>query len=285
MAVRSQLAQRRTLLAATLLLSVAPSLSAHEFWIEPTTFLPTPGKIVGIRARVGDGVLGDPVPRDPALLEQLVVATASGRMPVAGRDGADPAGLHRIAADGLHVFGYLGQPTPVELSAEKFNAYLQEEGLNAIATERARAGKSSEGVRELFTRCAKTLVLAGPANAAQRDRILGFPLELVAEGNPYTLPPGHPLTIKLLYRGQPLKGALVTAIRRKTGERLSARSDAAGRVKIVPTSDGAWLIKAVHMTAAPTKTEAHWVSFWASLTFELPPAEKPRQADPKVGLY
>ena len=248
----------------------AASLSAHEFWIEPTTFAPTPGKVIGIRARVGDGVLGDPVPRDPSLLQELVVNTGSGRSPVVGRDGADPAGLLRITANGMHVVGYLGKPTPVELSAAKFNDYLKDEGLDTILAERTRLKTADKSARELFTRCAKTLVLAGPAHRDQRDQPLGFPLELLSETNPYMLAPGDEFTFTLRYRERPLEDALVTAIRRQDGQRLSVRSDAAGRARFVLPAGGGWLIKSVHMTAAPANTNADWVSYWASLTFELP---------------
>ncbi|PYS27164.1 MAG: hypothetical protein DMG11_17335, partial [Acidobacteria bacterium] len=54
------------LLAAALALSAAP-LAAHDMWIEPTSFIPDAGKIVGVRLRVGQDFLGDPLPRDPAL--------------------------------------------------------------------------------------------------------------------------------------------------------------------------------------------------------------------------
>ena len=256
-----------TLLSAAL---CATCLSAHEFWIEPSTFAPTPGKVIGIRARVGNGVLGDPVPRDPALLQELVVDAGSGPTPVVGRDGADPAGLLRIAANGLHVVGYLGKPTPVELPSAKFNEYLKEEGLETILAERTRLKTADKSARELFTRCAKTLVLAGPARRGQRDRQLGFPLELISGTNPYLLTPGNEFTFALLYRGRPLGGALVTAIRRQDGQRLSVRSDAAGRARFVLPAGGGWLVKSVHMDAAPANTDADWVSYWASLTFEVP---------------
>ena len=261
---------RRTAFTLLSVAVCAASLSAHEFWIEPSTFAPTPGKIIGIRARVGDGVLGDPVPRDPALLQELVVDAGSGPTPVVGRDGADPAGLLRIAANGMHVVGYLGKPTPVELPAAKFNEYLKDEGLEAIRAERTRLKSADKSARELFTRCAKTLVLAGLARRDQRDRQLGFPLELVAETNPYLATPGNELTFTLLHRGRPLKGALVTAIRRQDGQRLSVRSDAAGRARFVLPAAGGWLVKSVHMTAASASTDADWVSYWASLTFDLP---------------
>jgi hypothetical protein len=269
--MRTRRRHASAIIALAILLAPAPAVLAHEFWIEPTTFLPDDGKIVGIRARVGDGVLGDPVPRDPALLERLVVDTGTGPAPVVGRDGGDPAGLLRIATGGLHVVGYLGKPTPIQIPADTFNAYLKDEGLDEVIAERARRGATQAGARELFTRCAKTLLQAGPARPDQRDRVLGFPLELVAQANPYTLARGGELSVTLLYRGRPLPGALVTAIRRKTGERLPARSDALGRARFVFPADGAWLITTVHMTAPPRGTKADWVSYWASLTFELQP--------------
>jgi hypothetical protein len=31
-----------------------------------------------------------------------------------------------------------------------------------------------------------------------------------------------------------------------------------------------WLVKAVHMIEAPAGSNADWLSYWASLTFEMP---------------
>src|SRR5712691_10701920 len=77
------------------------TLFAHDMWIEPTTFSPEPGAIVGARLRIGQDLLGDPLPRDPALINQFVVEDGEGRRPLIGRHGADPAGLLRVAAPGL----------------------------------------------------------------------------------------------------------------------------------------------------------------------------------------
>jgi len=57
-------------------------LFAHDMWIEPRPFRPATGEIVVVRLRVGQDLLGDPLPLDPALVNQFVVADVAGRRPV-----------------------------------------------------------------------------------------------------------------------------------------------------------------------------------------------------------
>ena len=128
-------------------MSLAPLL-AHDMWIEPATFLPALGQIVGARLRVGQDLLGDPLPRDPALVNQFIVEDAAGRKPLVGRDGVDPAGFLRVAAPGLLVVGYFSNPSAVELAADQFNPYLKEEGLDAVAALRARRNQTGAAARE-----------------------------------------------------------------------------------------------------------------------------------------
>ncbi len=44
-----------------------------------------------------------------------------------------------------------------------------------------------------------------------------------------------------------------------------------GRVIFAVDLAGPWLVKAVHMEAAPENARADWASWWASLTFQVPP--------------
>jgi len=246
------------------------SLSAHDMWIDPTTFSPESGQIVGMRLRVGQDLLGDPVPRDPALINQFVVEDGAGRKPLVGRVGADPAGFLRVATPGLLVIGYHSNPSPVEQTPEKFDQYLKEEGLDTVAALRARRSEAGTKIREIFSRCAKSLVMSGPANEKQSDRSLGFTLELVAERNPYAIRAGQDLPVRLTYENRPLAGALVVAMNRlNPSAKLTARTDQEGRVRFRLRPGGMWLVKAVHMVPAPAGTNAEWASYWASLTFEL----------------
>jgi uncharacterized GH25 family protein len=252
-----------------LVLSALP-VAAHDMWIEPTSFAAAPGKIIGLKLRVGDNFLGDPIPRNPDFIDKFISVDASGRKPVYGRDGADPAGLVNMADSGLLILGYQSRPAPVALPAATFNQYLEEEGLDTIAGLRARRNQTGKDVREVFSRCAKSLVLYGAPAMAQADRVLGFTLELVSDVNPYTLSAGQQLPVRLLYEGHPLPGALVVAMNRTNPmNRISARTDKKGRVTLQLPDDGKWLVKAVHMVPAPAGSNAEWASFWASLTFEI----------------
>lgn len=265
----SMLRRLGRLAVAAIALSGAP-LFAHDMWIDPTTFFPESGELVGLRLRVGQDLLGDPLPRDPSLINQFVFEDTTGRKPVVGRDGADPAGFVRVATPGLVVVGYHSNPSAVELTPEKFNQYLKEEGLDAVAALRARRNEMGAKGHEVFSRCAKSLVLSGPANDGQRDRPLGFTLELVAERNPYAIATDRDLPFRLTYENRPLPGALVVAMNRvNPSAKLTARTDIDGRVRFRLKPAGMWLVKAVHMVPAPPGANAEWASYWASLTFEL----------------
>ena len=247
-----------------------PPLAAHDMWIEPTSFIPDPGKVIGLRLRVGQDFLGDPIPRDPALIDQFISVDSSGRKPVYGHEGGDPAGLVREADPGLLVLGYQSRPKPIVLPATTFNQYLKEEGLDAISELRARRNQTGSDAREIFTRCAKSLVRYGMPAGAQADRALGFTLELVSESSPYTLRAGEDLPVRLTYEGRPLSGALVVAMNRTNPmAKITSRTDNKGHVTLRLPQDGIWLVKAVHMVPAPAGSDADWASFWASLTFEL----------------
>ncbi|CAN5874423.1 DUF4198 domain-containing protein [soil metagenome] len=260
------------ILAILIVIVAGAGLAAHDLWIEPSAFVVQTGKPVAIRLRVGTNLLGDPVARDPELIDRFIAVDATGTNPVDGPVGVDPAGILRVAAPGMVIVGYASKPSRVVLPAQKFNEYLKEEGLESIAALRAKRNESQAEAREEFSRCAKALITSGPAGKTG-DRALGFTLELIAERNPYALRSGEALPVRLLYRNQPLSGALVVALnKRDPSQTVSARSGKDGRVSLMLKDPGMWLVKAVHMVPSPAGADVQWSSFWASLTFELPGA-------------
>lgn len=262
--------QPRWLLMALFLVAGGSTLGAHDFWIEPGTFRTKPGALLGVHLMVGERMIGDAVPRDTAGIERFVVARGSQEQLVPGREGGDPAGVLRVDGEGLLIVGYHSRPHRVELTKEKFDKYLGEEGLDAVQTILAGMKKKPAVARELYSRCAKALLWSGATPERQRDRALGLPLELIADGNPYAGAVQKDFPMTLLYRGQPLRDALVIAINRDDpAGRLRARTDRDGRVSFRLPRAGVWLIKAVHMIPS-SDHDVDWESFWASLTFDLP---------------
>lgn len=246
--------------------------SAHDFWIEASSFRPAVGTVVQLRLFVGPEFEGEPFPRVPQLLSRFVLVSSSGERDIPGRAGADPAGAMRIESSGLQIVAYRSLNYDVTIDGPKFESYLKEEGLEKISEIRKKRGDAEKPAREAFSRCAKALLLSGDSANPGRDRALGLTLELVAEEDPYALGPGGELPVRLLLEGKPLAGALVQALLHgDPAARVSSRTDREGRATLKLAKKGFWLIKAVEMSPAPAGVNADWQSLWASLTFENGP--------------
>jgi uncharacterized GH25 family protein len=257
----------RRVLGAFLLAATWPA-AAHDFWIEPQAFRPNPGTAVPLRLFVGQDFKGDSVPYFPQKFERYIVAGPAGTQPIPGVLGDEPAGAVTPAAPGLYVIGLHTKPDSVSFDTPgEFEQYLLKEGLERNLALHQRRHKAGKKIDETYFRCAKSLIAAGTIGDVA-DRILGFPLELVAETSPYRNPA---LRLRLLYEGKPLSGALVVAFNKTEPlAKLKARTDDNGRVEFILPHSGAWLVTSVHMIPASFFSGHDWESLWASLTFERP---------------
>src|SRR5713226_5717567 len=144
--MRGSMATRQpgNLILTIIILFLATHASAHDFWIEPSTFRPAVGERVTAALRVGQKLSGDPLPRIPSLIDRFVIKGESGvEGPVVGRMGSDPAGITLISDAGLHWIGYQSNAYPVALEAQKFEDYLHDEGLERIIDLRKKDGQSA----------------------------------------------------------------------------------------------------------------------------------------------
>jgi uncharacterized GH25 family protein len=262
-----------TTLLAVLLLSLPAG--AHDFWIRPAQFAPAPESVLAVHLRVGDHARGEPVTRKDQRIVRFMLVDAAGERAVVGRDGALPAGAVRTAAAGVATLGYHSTPARLELEATKFEAYLREEGLEAVIAERARRGESALAGRERYERCCKSLVQVG-GEGRGGGATLGLPLEFVVIGDPFD-PDAADLELELRFEGRPLADARVGVLplgeddpAAPPAEERVLQSDERGRLR-VPRA-GRWLIAAVHMQRAAPGEDADWHSWWGSLTYEGPVA-------------
>lgn len=254
---------------AVLLLLAVSAAHGHEYWMEPATFRPAPGAKVPIRLFVGQYFKGNSIPWLTDNYEYFYVADARGRENLRGVLGDDPAATLTARVPG-RAWVVL-RSTNFELNYEKpgeFPAFLAKEGIDHLVP---REQREKTPVKETYSRCAKSLLLVGkPPPGAAPDRALGLLLELVAETDPYA-GKSREFTVRLLYRGAALPGALVTAFNKASpDQRLEARTDAAGRARLALERNGVWLLNAVHLLPAPKRSGAQWETLWSSLTFEIP---------------
>ena len=260
----------RNFAALLILLATMSPATAHEFWLEPETYTPRPGQSVPISIRIGQDFKGDSYPFIRGEFKRFVVIDAKGEKPVKGIDGDDPAVKMPFGLPGLSVLAHYSTPEPLVFQEwEKFESYLQTEGLEHIVALHRQQGKPTTGIREIYSRCAKLLMNVQGAGGA--DRLTGMPLELVAERNPYELGKDELLPLRLFFNGKPSAGILITAFSRAdTTNRQRVRTDAEGRARIALPAAGPWLINAVHMLEPTAREKAHWMSLWASMTFARP---------------
>ena len=253
---------------AALLLLWAGAVSAHDFWIETSTFEPWPGQIVMMGLRFGQDFVGEPVRRYSPDIASFFVRQNGANEDIEGADGINPAGVMRAAGQTTAIIAYASTGTYIELPPDKFEDYLRQYGLDDALADRIRRGEHLKPGRERFYRYAKAL-LASAKTTPDISKPLGLAYEIVPDVDPTVrLVPfrGH-----ILYGGKPLAGALVEALLHgEPAVRLKAHSDAQGAFSFVLPRAGVWLIKSVHMVRASYFANENWDSSWASLVFEVP---------------
>ena len=94
-----------------------------------------------------------------------------------------------LAGPGTHLIALESYQQPISLKAEKFNAYIKEDGLTQAIDYRTQNKATGTPGREIYSRRAKVLLQVGDAPSDQVLRPIGQTLEIVPLRNPYKAPP------------------------------------------------------------------------------------------------
>lgn len=261
----------RFMLFASILAAGDPSL-AHEFWLAPQRHQLTIDEALIAKLMVGRNMRGTELPYLTNNFQSFTITDNLGTRPITGFEGDLPALNAEIRTTGLHVIAY--QSTTSEAVFEtwdEFLFYLSYEGLDEIADQHRARGLPESGIKEHYSRFAKSLVQVGALREQDSDQVIGAPLELVAEQNPYT--PGlESVDFQLLRQGAPVAGRQV-ALFRYDGEvrRHLFFTDDDGRINVTIQGGGSFLLNATDLQPVhPTDTGPVWESHWATLTFAIP---------------
>lgn len=246
---------------------------AHEFWLEPETFVAQKAGPIKLSVRVGENFSGAPWKPGAVRVIRFTSAHAGATadlLPLVEKQGVDnltPA----FAGEGTHLVALSTTTKYIELEPAKFSHYLHEDGLEHVFDWREAHGQSDKPGRELYRREAATLIQLGdkPSDIALRET--GFDLQILPTQNPHALHAGDALRTQILFRGAPLANALVVRwVRKQQGgvDILKARSDEQGWVAF-PLSSGDTMLSVVHMIANEDAKAADWQSIWGNLTFHV----------------
>jgi uncharacterized GH25 family protein len=249
--------------------------AAHDFWIDlPRHRLAAPAdldarfvigdpaavepwetswqRIVGLRRHGPDGV------HDLLARIRLSTATAAGgaALPLA------------TAAAGTHIIAFESNHAAIELPAGEFTSYAEDEGLALPLALRKQAGTERMPGREIYSRRAKALIQIGPKPTADALRPVGHTLEIVPLANPYALPAGSPLVVRVYYHGLPLAGATVS-LESLDQPRLPGTAlitNARGEASFGIDKAGRWKLNCV-WSAPIADPRADYETIFSSLTF------------------
>ena len=257
------------------LAALTTSLAAHDLFLKLADFIVRPETTVSItalngtfttstngiaRSRVADLSLVGPGGR--TRLDTTALTAGKSRTAIRVRVG--PAGTY-VAGLSLH-------PSSIGEKGPQFNAYLKEEGLNAVLEDRRAKGELDKPVTERYAKHVKVVFQAGPRLSDAWSAALGYPVEIVPLANPYALGAGDTLRVKLLVNGAAAAGrTAIAGGRSRAGARLPEqrlRADGLGVASVVLGSPGAWYVKFIEMKRS-SERGVDYGSQWATLTFAV----------------
>ncbi|MEN8815287.1 MAG: DUF4198 domain-containing protein [Nonlabens sp.] len=198
--------------------------------------------------------------------------------------------------EGTYVAGVSTAARNIEMKADRFNNYLEHDGVVDMLNYRKENNEVDEDAVEKYSKHVKTIFQVGDKTSDDWKTVLNYPIEFVPLENPYELHKGHHFKARLLLNGNPLKDQLVSvgnknAITSSTEEHshgdgekhshsmedkeehthdalMELRTDKNGDVDFEITSSGVWFLKTIHMEKSIEDGLTH-ESNWATLTFEI----------------
>lgn len=254
------------------------TLQAHEFWFVPVPSPRAIGDEVALRLEVGEFFVGDPagfsIPRTPRL-HHISEAGQQDLTPFLSPDDPEAEVLLKLERAGTHVLVCDSAPLSITLSADRFHAYLHDEGLDFVKALREKAGTARQPGRERYRRYVKTLIQVGPVPAVGQaaDRMYATPtgqrLEITPLQNPFVLGADGALAVKIAFDNQPLAGALVKAWHKHHQELVVIRATTSqeGVAEFHLPYFGAWMLSVVHMIPVQGEEGLDWDSLWGNLSF------------------
>ena len=249
--------------------------AAHDFWIQPTAATPGVGEPFELALFVGDHFVNEGPDRayTGERVDRFTVRSVDGDVDLTGLavENKRPYLRYQVDKPGGYLFGLQRTPLRIELPAERFNAYLEKEGVPGMAKLRASYNETDQIGRELYTRHMKVYVRAlnkgrGADKKKMWGQTLGLTLEIVPLADPTSVKSGGKLPVKVLYQDAALADAHVSILGK--GTQTTAVTDAKGQAVLTMPGDGPMIIRLIHMHRCRDCRSEEWRIYWASYWFD-----------------
>lgn len=267
-------------------LFVTASAKAHDFWLVPDAFAVADGSELTVRGQTSScfPTSESAVAVDRVADARLLSGSSEERIADLSHAGTSLVLRHRPGSRGQRIVTVALHPRSVRESSASFRRYLELEGAPEALEKLDREGllRGRDSVTRRYAKYAKTLVEVGRGGPRAFSRIAGHPLELVPLVDPSGLRAGDSLSLRVVYRGQPLPGARAHAgyvseppecARTDTAPRTVAdahlTADAAGLIRVPITNDGVWNVRMIHIAPADLGSGADWDTHWATIVFQV----------------
>jgi len=266
--------KKQSVSAFILSLSLVASIFAHDLFLKTDSFFLQPNSKFTIKVMNGtfqesEGAVSF------ARLNDVSVVSAGKRVHPQEADftkNETTAFMNLTTGEaGTYVVGLSTKHREITLKAADFNGYLKEDGLPDTLEERRKTGELEKDAKERYSKHVKAILQVGKKQTDDYKTVLGYPVELVPQQNPYKLKKGDAIEILCLKDGKPFAGQVVLAGREQKGKIIVStdlRSDAKGIIKLRLDGAGQWYVKFINMTKLDDPN-LNYESKWTTLTFEL----------------
>jgi uncharacterized GH25 family protein len=266
--------KKQTIFAGILSLSLVASIFAHDLFLKTDSFFLAPNSKFTIKIMNGTFQASEGAVSYARLNDVSIVSAGKRAHPQEADFTKDETTAFlnlKTGAAGTYVVGLSTKTREIALKAAEFNEYLKEDGLPDTLEERRKTGELEKDAKERYAKHVKAILQVGKKQTDDYKTILGYPVELVPQQNPYKLKKGDTIEILCLKDGKPLAGQVVLAGREEKGKIISTpelRSDLKGIIKLRLTGAGKWFVKFINMTKL-NDPNLNYESKWTTLTFEL----------------
>ena len=255
----------------SLLILCAISVAAHEFWLQPDRFIYSKGEKSNIKFRVGENFEGENWAGNYSKINFLSFYQFNSKKDITALMSANNGDSLQLtlAQEGTAMIVYNGLNSFIELEADKFNAYLEEDGLKEAIDYRKKHNETDSMSREFYQRSVKTILQVDNKYDDTYKQKTNLPVDIIPQSHPYKLKNGEEITFKVLFQQKPLANHLIKIWHRVNNKTIFTEkmSDEKGLITLPVATTGKWMVSTVKMIRLQNDPKAQWQSYWGSCTW------------------